>query len=84
MKYRKKELIEAVQFFDDTKTLCELSELMEEVRVNYEDKKNPKLLIKTPEGIIRASIGDFIIKHKSGLVYPCKPDTFEKTYVLIY
>ncbi len=38
------------------------------------------LVIKTLEGDMKASIGDFIIKGVQGEFYPCKPDIFEKTY----
>jgi hypothetical protein len=41
------------------------------------------LIIKTLEGEMKASIGDFIIKGISGEFYPCKPDIFEKTYELV-
>ena len=37
-------------------------------------------LVKTLEGDMNASIGDFIIKGVNGEFYPCKPDIFEKTY----
>lgn len=36
--------------------------------------------IKTLEGEMLASIGDYIIKGVDGEFYPCKPDIFEKTY----
>ena len=38
------------------------------------------LAIKTLEGIMTASEGDYIIKGVNGEFYPCKPDIFEKTY----
>jgi len=38
------------------------------------------LAIKTLEGVMTASIGDWIIKGVNGEFYPCKPDIFEKTY----
>ncbi|TQI66261.1 hypothetical protein [Clostridium sp. KNHs216] len=38
------------------------------------------LKIKTLEGIMTASTGDFIICGVNGELYPCKPDIFEKTY----
>ena len=50
------------------------------IRVNYEDKDNPYLKIETLEGIMKASVGDYIIKEVNGEFYPCKPDIFEKTY----
>ena len=38
--------------------------------------------IKTLEGEMRASEGDYIIKGLRGEFYPCKPDVFEKKYML--
>lgn len=38
------------------------------------------VLIQTLEGIMRASVGDYIIKGVKGEFYPCKPDIFEQTY----
>lgn len=37
-------------------------------------------IIRTLEGDIIASAGDWIIKGVNGEVYPCKPDIFVKTY----
>lgn len=36
--------------------------------------------IKTLEGIMKASEGDWIIKGVNGEFYPCKKDIFHKTY----
>lgn len=36
--------------------------------------------IKTLEGVMHASPGDWIIKGVKGEFYPCKPDIFEATY----
>ena len=36
--------------------------------------------IKTLEGTMNASFGDWVIKGVNGEFYPCKPDIFEKTY----
>ena len=41
------------------------------------------LIIKTLEGELNASIGDYIIKGVCGEFYPCKEDIFEKTYELV-
>lgn len=38
------------------------------------------LWIKTLEGDMKASVGDYIIKGVNGEYYPCKPDIFDKTY----
>lgn len=36
--------------------------------------------IKTLEGYLTVSIGDYVIKGVKGEFYPCKPDIFEMTY----
>lgn len=83
MKYRKKPvIIEAIQFEDNSDRIIEIHEFMggDTIRVNYEDKDNPYLKIETLEGVMKASVGDYIIKGVNGEFYPCKPDIFEKTY----
>lgn len=39
--------------------------------------------IRTLEGVMNASVGDYIIKGLRGEFYPCKPDVFEKKYEVI-
>ena len=75
MKYRKKPVvIEAIQW-----TGSNLKDVIEflggESWMNGRD-----LIIKTLEGDLHASVGDFIIRGVAGEFYPCKPDIFEKTY----
>ena len=36
--------------------------------------------IPTLEGVMKASLGDYIIRGVQGEFYPCKPDIFEATY----
>jgi len=36
--------------------------------------------ICTLEGVMKVSVGDYIIKGVQGEFYPCKPDIFELTY----
>jgi hypothetical protein len=38
------------------------------------------LLLKTLEGDLTVSPGDWIIRGVNGELYPCKPDIFEATY----
>lgn len=40
--------------------------------------------IKTLEGDVHASYGDYIIRGVKGELYPCKPDIFEQTYEVVY
>lgn len=42
-----------------------------------------ELDIETLEGVMHASVGDYIITGINGEKYPCKPDIFEKTYELV-
>ena len=81
-KYRKKPVvIEAMQFNDDPDELIKLQDFMKSnLAISYENPQNPVLKIHTLEGIMDASVGDFIIKGVNGAFYPCKPDIFERTY----
>ena len=83
MKYRKKPVvIEAIQFnenFIGTKCSYEFWKAFEEGIISQTEDKD-KLIIKTLEGDMTASKGDYIIKGVNGEFYPCKPDIFEKTY----
>jgi hypothetical protein len=36
--------------------------------------------ISTLEGVMRADIGDYIIRGVKGEIYPCKPDIFHLSY----
>lgn len=38
------------------------------------------IYIPTEEGVMEASVGDFVIEGVHGEFYPCNPDIFEKTY----
>lgn len=38
------------------------------------------LEIPTLEGVMRSSVGDYIIRGVKGEYYPCKPDIFKMTY----
>lgn len=41
---------------------------------------NGELVIKTLEGDMKVSNGDYIIQGIKGEFYPCKPDIFKATY----
>ena len=42
-----------------------------------------ELTIRTLEGDMHASKGDWIITGVNGEKYPCKPDIFEQTYIKV-
>ena len=65
---------------DFSKTLpAEVKDIKTGIRLTQE----VKLRIPTLEGDMFANIGDFIIKGIRGEFYPCKPDIFHATYVLV-
>ena len=81
--YRKKPVeIEAIQFEDTPEVLSELSDFInnQDLRVDYKDPENPVIKIETLERVMKASVGDYIIKGVNGEFYPCKPYIFNKTY----
>lgn len=41
------------------------------------------LIIHTQEGLLYASVGDWIIQGIHGEFYPCKGDIFDQTYVAV-
>ena len=96
-KYRKLPVvIEAVQLRWDTwREICEFVSneyfdggcyLDEDGNTIEEEGKTSNrigLKIKTLEGEMLATAGDYIIKGVNGEFYPCKPDIFEKTYEVV-
>ena len=79
-KYRKRPIvIEAVKFTGQTADLHEFCG-----DCFYEPVDNAfEPFIRTLEGKMTISIGDYIIKGVNGEFYPCKADIFEKTYELM-
>ena len=82
-KFRNKQVvIEAVQFINyaDVREFCG-NKVREQIGGPIE---KDCLGIDTLEGVIKVSIGDWIIKDVNGEFYPCKPNVFEKTYEEVY
>lgn len=76
MKFRTKPCeIEAVQW-----TGRNVAEIMRFVKNESAIITNGVLIIKTLEGDMVASTGDYIIRGLRGEYYPCKPDVFQKKY----
>lgn len=81
MRFRKKQIeIEAVQFLG--------GRLTEQAPLWVDDatlegklyRQDQSLFIETPEGVMEAKDGDWIIRGVAGEIYPCKPDIFEASY----
>ncbi|MCF2718016.1 hypothetical protein LWE69_12650 [Paenibacillus sp. UKAQ_18] len=89
-KYRKKPIVvEARQLTREKEVVADILEWVNEidmstsiigrnacVNIVFEEG----LAIETPEGVMTASFGDYIIQGIRGEFYPCKPDIFEQTY----
>lgn len=77
-KYRNKPVvIEAMQFTntnlsDIAKWLCDCDRSFQ--------SNGETITLSTLEGVMMASLNDWIIKGVKGEFYPCKPDIFEMTY----
>ncbi|NHT75921.1 hypothetical protein G8E10_09540 [Rhizobiaceae bacterium CRRU44] len=48
--------------------------------VFFSEPPNVTMQIRTLEGVMTASIGDYVIQGVKGEIYPCKPDIFAATY----
>lgn len=84
--YRKKPVvIEAFQWTGDEKQVEDplwAIKALKEGTMSFENegKPNVTISIKTLEGNMEVSRGDFIIKGVEGELYPCKEGIFHKTY----
>jgi hypothetical protein len=80
VKFRKKPVvIEAVQW--DGRNGADVAAFCPGIAgVSVADGTVVQLEIKTLEGTMSASIGDWVIRGVKGEFYPCKPDIFEATY----
>ena len=72
-------VIDAIQF--DGYNYMEIKEFVGDSY--YLNRNDAQLYIKTLEGDMKVSYGDYIIKGVEGEFYPCKPDIFNKTYKLV-
>jgi len=79
-KYRKKPIVvEAVRWDGREETYQQLLKRWKTDRV-VRIGENNSLFIHTPEGVMEAKVGDFVIRGIKGEIYPCKPDIFKETY----
>ena len=83
MKYQKKPIIiEAIQWtgknFDEIEKF--VGNDFFKLNLISHTVNTPDILIPTLEGVMKASIGDYIIKGLRGEYYPCKTDIFRETY----
>lgn len=76
-KFRKKPvIIEAILYDGTVEDVVEFAGF----KNTHMDYDSSKLYIKTLEGHMLVSHGDYVIKGVQGEFYPCKPDIFKATY----
>ncbi|KEI16842.1 hypothetical protein Z959_08360 [Clostridium novyi B str. ATCC 27606] len=76
-KYRKKPVV--IEAIKTELGMC-TKKIEEFVDKEYLQIVKGNAFIKTLEGSMEVTPGDYIIKGVNGEFYPCKPDIFEKTY----
>lgn len=75
-RYRKKPVeVEAMHFAD----VIDGSRIAEWCGGSNESSPH-EVQIATLEGVMTATLGDYVIRGVQGEFYPCKPDIFEQTY----
>lgn len=80
MKYRKKPIvIDAIQFTGLNPV--DVAKFFGDYDYHDWEPGIEGFTIKSLEGDMLASPGDWIIKDVAGEFYPCKPDIFDQTYV---
>lgn len=87
MKYRKKPVVIEAMRLTDSRSIPEICTWAESctpegkvIPVVPHRLRADCLTIRTLEGRMTASPGDYIIRGVKGEFYPCKPDIFEATY----
>lgn len=88
MKARKRPVVVEVWLFSSSPTMSDMQSAPQWVKnaVYIIEKQSggvSHLSVRTLEGYMTASPGDWLIHGVNGEVYPCKPDIFEKTYELV-
>jgi len=87
--FRKKPVeIEAQQYMDAKSSTEIIQRILDAggsaslhcVNPDEQDHGGHTIRIRTLEGDMHASIGDWVIRGVQGEFYPCKPDIFEQTY----
>lgn len=77
-KYRKKPIVIEAMKYTGKNNVDDILNFIGERRLAY--LVGETLNIETLEGVMKANVGDYIIKGIKGEFYPCKPDIFEATY----
>lgn len=81
-------IVEAEQFTeweqdDDGKQFTILHGKRFDVYHDVTDESRAVIFIQTLEGTMSAPLGYWIMKGVEGELYPCQPDIFDKTYIMV-
>lgn len=79
-KFRKKPVVIEAYCFNQVRENCRPDWFQDAVTRNVVITYKDRAVIKTLEGDMTASLGDWIIKGVQGEIYPCKPEIFAATY----
>ena len=80
MKFVKKRVVVEAVHWDGNKVSETPDWILEALNSGVLVRFGDKVQVRTLEGVMTASPGDYIIRGVDGELYPCKPDIFEKTY----
>ena len=85
MRFRKKPVvIDAMQFIDNGDEVVTWAKSLGADALCWSISATKTAIgIRTLEGEMQASSGDWIIRGVKGEFYPCKPDIFDATYVAL-
>lgn len=84
MKYRKLPIvIEAFKWTGEPDQEEDPKWIVEAIKKRDAFFEDHEFKLRTLEGIMTVSPGDYVIMVVNGEIYPCKPDIFEKTYELV-
>ena len=75
--------IQAMQYLGTWECISELRKFggdLSDRELIFPEQPSGEPIIKTLEGDMKVSYGDYVIKGINGEMYPCKPDIFCKTY----
>ena len=75
-KYRKKPVVIEAMHFDDES----VGSLIAEWCGGSNALSPTQIQIETLEGVMTASLGDYVIRGVQGEFYPCREDIFRQTY----
>lgn len=80
MKYRKKPVVIEAVPWDTEENILTIKKWLGHNLGTEEKMFTNSYYIRTLEGEMAITPGDYIIQGINGEFYPCKPDIFEKTY----